>query len=95
MPHRILPRFTKTGSEVLDYSVLWANFFSSGEQVNSAFVVAASGLDVSSITNQQSAVTFFLGSGVEKGEYRVDNTIFTNQGRTAIRSFDLAVVAAR
>ena len=92
-----LPRFTKTNSEVLDYSFLWGNWFSSGETVASASITVteSGGLPVSSITNQTSAVTFFVSSGETDAVYRVDNVIFTTQGRHAVRSFDLAVAEAR
>ena len=92
-----LPRFTKTNSEVLDYSFLWENFLSSGESVSSAFVTVSlsGGIGISSITNQTSAVTFFAGSGQAAGVYRIDNAILTSGGRQAVRSFDLAVAEAR
>ena len=92
-----LPRFTKTNSEVLDYSFLWEDWFSSGESISSAFVfaTASGGVEVTSITNQTSAVTFFVGSGQVGAVYRIDNSIRTDQGRDAVRSFDLAVAEAR
>ena len=92
-----LQRFTKTNSEVLDYSFLWDDWFSSGESISSAFVIvtASGGLAITSITNQTSAVTFFVASGETGAVYRIDNAIRTNQGRDPVRSFDLAIDAAR
>ena len=92
-----LPRFTKTNSEVLDYSFLWEDWFSSGESISSAFVfaTASGGVDITSITNQTSAVTFFVGSGAVGAVYRIDNAIRTNFGRDPVRSFDLAIAEAR
>ena len=92
-----LPRFTKTNSEVLDYSFLWEDWFSSGESISSAFVIVTNsgGLAITSITNQTSAVTFFVASGETGAVYRIDNIIRTNQGRDPVRSFDLAIETAR
>ena len=92
-----LQRFTKTNSEVLDYSFLWNSWLSSGESISSAYIVATNsgGLGITSITNQTSAVTFFVSSGETGAVYRIDNIIRTNQGRDPVRSFDLAIEVAR
>ena len=89
-------RLTKTNSDVLDYTFQFAvaadSWLASGEQINSADVLAATGIAVSSITNMNSAVSFFAGSGQPDAVYLLECLIFTNQGRAAVRSFDLAVV---
>ncbi len=97
MTHPVLIKLTKTASEVLDYTVEWKNWLSSGEQVSSAFVVSniTTPVGISSITNMASAVSFFVGSGTVNQTYRLQNAILTNQGRQAVRTFELAIVDFR
>ena len=98
---------TKTHSEVLDYSFQWTHaeasdaaskfWLSSGEQIQSAQVVAdpSTGLGISSLTNANSFVSFFAGSGTPGTEYVVANLIATNFGNQAVRSFVLEVNSCR
>ena len=85
---------SKTNSDVLDYTVQWKNFLSSGEIVNSISIWTrpASQLGITSISNLNSAVVFFIGSGATRSKYTVETGIVTNQGRRAVRSFKLEII---
>lgn len=91
--------FSKTPSEVLDYSFDWDDFWLQESEIISASdwtIYAENGedpvvLEIDSENNTISLATVWVSGGTAGARYRLRNAITTNQGRTAERTIYLDI----
>jgi len=84
--------FTKSDAEVLDYVVDWnTGGWLDGDTIATSTWSAETGLTIDSETETTTAATVWLSGGTSDEVYIVTNQIVTAAGRTAERSFRLAV----
>lgn len=87
----IIAAFDKDPDEVLDYTINWINWLTSGDTISSSVWIVPAGIteDSNSFTNTTASV--FLSGGIAGTEYKLTNTIVTAGGRTAQRTISIKV----
>lgn len=86
--------FEKTPTEELDYMVEWKNWLASDSIASDAW--SATGLTIQDTAGGDSSLrTIWLTGGTAGYTYTVTNTVTTDTGRVASRSFYINVVTAR
>lgn len=86
--------FQKDPDEVLDYQVNWSEWLGADTITTSTWTVQT-GITDGLKTNTSTTTTIWLSGGTAGVEYEIKNKIVTAGGRTAERSFYVAMVEPR
>lgn len=84
--------FEKSPASVLDYSFDWSEWLQAGQIIETSSWSSDTGLTIDSDAKTTTKATAFISGGVEGNSYFVSNTVVTNDGLTAKRSFIIKVV---
>jgi len=81
----------KDPESVLDYTINWASFLTTGDTISSATYTVATGLTKDSNTNTTTTTTVQLSGGTAGTVYEVKCVIATVASRTIARRFRVKV----
>lgn len=84
--------YTQDPTEVLDYSIDWADWLPTGDTISTSVWSADTGLTVVGGGNTATTTTVWVSGGVICYLYRVTNTITTAGGRTADKVLKIRVL---
>lgn len=82
--------FKKDPSDILDYSIRWANFLDT-DTISTSSWTLESGITNDNDSNDTDSTTVWISGGSEGYTYTVTNRIVTAGGRTKEQSFKLKV----
>jgi len=83
--------YQKTSAEILDYTVDWASFLST-DTISTSTWTLDTGITKVSDSHTTTTCTAFISGGSTDRTYMLTNVIVTAGGRTAARSFNLAII---
>jgi hypothetical protein len=92
MPPQQRQVFYKDPAEYLDYKFDWSAWLSSGDTIADKTVTVSDGIDVDTVTNTTTSVTFWLSGGTAARTYDITVNIVTAGGRIGERSAFLKVL---
>lgn len=89
-------RILKDPLAVLDFMVDWAGtdpgpWLAVNEEITDSEWVIPAGITGSNESNTETTATVWLSGGTLGASYNIRNKITTNQGRTDIRTYEIAV----
>lgn len=82
----------KDPSAILDYKQDWSKWMVDADAIISHSIVATSGINVDSSSNDDSSVTFWLSGGTAGSGYNITVQISTSAGRVDERTMRLIVM---
>lgn len=84
-------RFSKTPTEVVDYSIDWSDI--SPDTISTSTFAVDTGITKDNETNDTTSSTVWVSGGTDGTDYQITNTITTAGGRTFQRDFVIKVRA--
>ena len=81
----------KDPESVLDYTINWANWLSSGDTIATSTYTVPTGITADSVSNTTTTATVKLSSGTAGTNYVIKNSITTGNGLTCVRRFTVKV----
>lgn len=83
--------FTKDPDAVLDYTVDWSAWLTTGDTITASSWTVEAGLTKDTDANTDSAATVWLSGGTAGSDYQCTNEIETADGRTDDRTITILV----
>lgn len=81
----------KDPSDILDFTVNWANWLTVGETISAATFTVEAGITKTSESNTTTTAKVRLSGGTAGNQYTITCQIDTSAGQRAQRSFEVSV----